>query len=101
MGIAKITDIDGGGNFPSGGFDFAGGEKTFAFQGSFNNADIKIQASFANGAVSSWTNLTDSEGSIINLTQPGIINIDIGQCKLRFNVTENSGGTPDVEVRIS
>lgn len=100
MAISKITDIDGNGSDPSGGFNYSGGDKTFAFQGTFNNATVKIQASFADGAANSWIYLTDSEGSAISVTAPGVINLDIGQCKLKF-VTTGSGGSTDIEVRIS
>ena len=101
MSIQKIVDITGDGSFPSGGFDYKGEHTTFAFQGLFNNAKIKIHASFADGAVGTYIPLTDSEGNEIFITEPSVLNIEVGQCRLKFVVTESAGGVPDIEVRIS
>lgn len=101
MAIAKIVDITSNGSFPSGGFDYNGSQSTFAFQGAFNNAHVRIHASFADGAVGTYIPLTDSEGNEIFITEPSVLNIEVGQCRLKFVVTENSGGVPDIEVRIS
>jgi len=101
MSIQKIVDITGAGSFPSGGFDYSGKHTTFAFQGAFNSAHVKIHASFADGAVGTYIPLTDSEGNDILLVSPAVLNIDVGQCRLKFVVVENAGGVPDIEVRIS
>ena len=100
MSIQKIVDITGAGSFPSGGFDYSGRHSTFAFQGAFNNAHVKIHASFADGAVGTYIPLTDSEGNEILLLSPAVLNIDVGQCRIKFVVADSDGST-DIEVRIS
>jgi hypothetical protein len=101
MSIQKIVDITSAGSFPSGGFDYNGQHTTFALQGLFNNAHVRIYASFADGAVGTYIPLTDSEGNEIFITEPSVLNIEVGRCRLKFTVVTNSGGVPDIEVRIS
>ena len=100
MSIQKIVDITGDGSFPSGGFDYSGRQSTFAFQGDFDSATVKIHASFAEGAAGTYIPLTDSEGNELSVSSPAVLNIDVGQCRIKFVVADSDGST-DIEVRIS
>jgi len=100
MSIQKIVDITGDGSFPSGGFEYNGRQSTFAFQGAFDSATVKIQASFAEGAAGTYIPLTDSEGNELSVSSPAVLNIDVGQCRIKFVVADSDGST-DIEVRIS
>jgi len=111
MSIETVVTIDDAGTFPSGGFDYSGRQKTFAFrridQTYLQNPDweardntiVKIQASLADGVAGSWIPLTDGEGNEILVTTNSVLNISIGRCKLKFVVTSNA--TPNIDVRIT
>jgi len=101
MSIATIVTIDNTGTFPSGGFQYSGRQKTFSFRSSSwpANTVVKIQASLGDGVAGSWIPLTDSEDNEIQITENSILNISVGQCKLKFVVT--SDGTPNIDVRIT
>tara|TARA_R110000782_G_C14806049_1_gene412315 strand:- start:2470 stop:2775 length:306 start_codon:yes stop_codon:yes gene_type:complete len=101
MSISTVIAIDDTGTFPSGGFQYSGRQKTFAFRSGTwpANTVVKIQASLGDGVAGSWIPLTDSEGNEIQISENGILNISVGQCKLKFVVT--SDGTPNIDVRIT
>lgn len=82
-------------SLPSTGISFGGNARTIALQGTFN-ATINIEASYDGG--SNYIQLTDSDGSALNITTETIINISVGTgVKLRF-VTTSASGTTDVDV---
>lgn len=82
-------------NLPSTGLAFNGAARTLAFQGTFN-ATLNIEASYDGG--SNYIQLTDSDGSALNITTETIINISVGSgVKLRFVRSSGSGAT-DVDV---
>jgi len=82
-------------SLPSTGLPFGGNARTLAFQGTFN-ATINIEASYDGG--SNYIQLTDSDGSALNITTETIINISVGSgVKLRFVRSSGSGAT-DVDV---
>ena len=93
MASSKFHTISGSNaNYPSsGGVSFSGGNRTFAFQGTFDSGDIKIQASFDGG--STFIDLKDGAGNDITVSSNTILTIDLGPCKLRFNLSGSSGST--------
>ena len=82
-------------SLPSTGISFNGNARTLAFQGTFNST-INIEASYDGG--SNYIQLTDSDGSALNITTETIINISVGVgVKLRFVRSAGSGVT-DIDV---
>ena len=104
MAVATFQLIDGtNGNYPTGGLDYAGGEKTFAMYATpagngFDGATIKLQASLDDGTT--FIPLDDSEGAELSFTENSIFKINIGRCKLRFVVSGPSGNT-EVTIKVS
>lgn len=105
MAVETFQLIDGAnGNYPSGGLNYAGGEKTFAIYATpgsstnFNGATIKMQASLDEGTT--FIPLNDSEGAELSFTENSIFKINIGRCKLRFVVSGSSGDT-EVTIKVS
>ena len=108
------------------GFLWTRGERNFVFSSSSattysNSAKIKIQASFGqNGTYDSgeyggggtytahpsdphdWIDLRDADGAVVEITKDDIISVKLGQCKLRFVVTNVANlPTGGVKVKIS
>jgi hypothetical protein len=100
MASTIFKSITGGNaNYPSsGGVAFRGGNRTFAFQGTFDSGDIKLQAAFDGG--STFIDLKDGAGNDITVSSNTILTIDLGPCLLRFNLS-GSGGSTDVDVYIA
>ena len=108
------------------GFLWTRGERNFVFSSSSavtysNSAKIKIQASFGqDGTYDSgeyggggtytahpsdphdWIDLRDADGAVVEITKDDIISVKLGQCKLRFVVTNVANlPTGGVKVKIS
>jgi len=85
-------------NLPSSGIYFGGNARTIALQGTFN-ATINIEASYDGG--SNYIQLTDSDGSALDITTETIINVSVGSgVKLRF-ITSSASGTSDIDVYVA
>ena len=98
--IYTINSSAASAELPAGGLDFFGNARTLALQGTFNHT-INIQASYDGGT--NYIQLTDSDGSALNITSETIINISVGSgVKLQF-VTSNqqSSGTSDIDVYLA
>lgn len=102
-----IPGTSSSGNYPSDtGFDYRGGKTTFGFYGSFvggtSNNTIKIQAAFDDGATNAnWIDLTDAQGNAVLIKENDIVSVDIGKCKLRFNLVVGSGTTGPINISAS
>lgn len=108
------------------GFLWTRGERNFVFSSSIataysNSAKIKIQASFGqDGTYDSggyggagtytahptdphdWIDLRDADGAVVEIDKDDIISVKLGQCKLRFVVTNVANlPTGGVKVKIS
>lgn len=96
---SKILNISGGnGNYPTAGLVFGAQASTIALQGTFSG-NINIEASYDEG--SNYIQLTDSDGSALNITSESIINISVGNnVKIRF-VVSGASGSNDVDVYVA
>jgi len=105
--IATIPSGSGSGNYPGDtGFEYRGGKTTFGFYGTFSGSDtnnnIKIQAAFDNGSTNAnWVDLTDAQGSAVVVQGNDIVSVDIGKCRLRFNLVVGTGTTGPINISAS
>jgi hypothetical protein len=73
-------------NATSQAIDWNGGVGTVFASGTFDNASIKLQASFDNAT--SWVDIANS-----NLTAAGAINFTLGNVKLRLSLSGAGAAT--------
>jgi len=122
----NVVAVADEGNLNPEGFLWTRGERNFVFSSSSavtysNSAKIKIQASFGqDGTYDSgeyggggtytahatdphdWIDLRDADGAVVEITKDDIISVKLGQCKLRFVVTNVANlPTGGVKVKIS
>ena len=103
------------------GFLWTKGERNLIFSSTngaasdWSSCPIRIQASFGqdgtieNGAYVAhptdphdWITLTDSTGSVVEITKQDVVSLTLGQCKIRFVVHEPTNLPADgVNVKIS
>ncbi len=103
------------------GFLWTKGERNLVFSSTtlaasdWSSCPIRIQASFGqdgtieNGAYVAhptdphdWITLTDSTGSVVEITKQDVVSLTLGQCKIRFVVHEPTNLPADgVNVKIS
>lgn len=99
----KIFNINttSDGDFPANGLPFGGNSRTLAFQNATGatsfNGTINVQASYDGG--DNYIQLTDSDGSALNITTDTIINISVGSgVKLQFVRSGGSSSQTNVDV---
>jgi hypothetical protein len=83
---------------PSNGIPFNGNSRTLAFQGTFN-ATINVEASYDGGTT--YIQLTDSDGTALNIQSDTIINISLGTGVLIRFVRSAGSGATNVKVFIA
>lgn len=94
--IYQINETSDG-SYPSAGIRFNGNARTLAFQGTFGSATLNIEASYDGG--SNYIELTDSDGTSLNITTETIVNISVGSgILLRFVRSGGSSSQTTVDV---
>jgi hypothetical protein len=107
MAIANAHTISAGTSgttqSPTTGLDYSGGKRTLAFYGTFgSDTTITIQAAFDDGeTTANFITLTDSNNGAIEITGNDVVNLDIGRCKLRFNIAVSGTDAGPINVAIS